>query len=123
MRFTQWVVGAWLMLMQHVQAASLQDSITQNSAPAFIPPYGYADLPYMFNTSARINKLMRGDGQTMYLRWFSWDGNPSIPPRSYTSAFWVKVDEYSQLVIPKSKPFTVFFLQHSTQFFLSLSLS
>lgn len=44
-----------------------------------------------------------GVTQLLYLRWFAYDGVTSGSTRkSYTAAFDVKVDDYSELVVPNS---------------------
>ncbi len=59
----------------------------------------------MFNSSRRVTDagLSIGQSQTVYMRWFSYDGISSDDiERSYTAGFSVTVDEYSQLTIPSS---------------------
>ena len=51
----------------------------------------------------------------MYLRWYHYDGGSDTPHTS-TAAFWVAVDDYSQLIIPSSKSINCYgllFLRHN----------
>lgn len=62
-------------------------------------------LKKMFNPSAGADIITKTQAQLFFLRFFSYDGDASVPPKSYTAAFQVIVDDYSQLVIPNSNAF------------------
>ncbi|KAH9247310.1 hypothetical protein BASA81_015112 [Batrachochytrium salamandrivorans] len=55
-----------------------------------------------FKSITQTTALSKGDGQMMYMRWFSWDGDKYTTPRTYTAAYFVAVDDYSELTVPNS---------------------
>jgi hypothetical protein len=95
------VIFLFLVPFTHQQ---LQDSISASSGPETIPSLLTNDgFNQLFNLSTRQSSISKGDKQLFFLRWFSYDGDASIGGRrSFTSAFEVRVDDYSQLVIPNS---------------------
>jgi hypothetical protein len=56
----------------------------------------------MFNPTAGVDIITKGQAQLFFLRFFAYDGDIRDPPKAYTAAFQVVVDDYSQLVIPNS---------------------
>jgi hypothetical protein len=59
-------------------------------------------LKKMFDPTAGVDVITKGQAQLFFLRFFAYDGDPRDPPKAYTAAFQVVVDDYSQLVIPNS---------------------
>ncbi|KAJ8326830.1 hypothetical protein BDV3_001466 [Batrachochytrium dendrobatidis] len=97
--FSVWV--SILLFLFPTPTYELADSFATGTATG-IPSHGIADLNNIFNISTQTQSLSKGDGQMMYMRWFSWDGDRSTTPKSYTAAFWVNVDDYATLSIPNS---------------------
>jgi hypothetical protein len=92
-----------LLLLPFTQP-QLVDSITISGSPEQIPNLlNQQGFNQLFNLSTRQSVLSKGDKQLFFLRWLSYDGAASISPQqSFTSAFEVRVDDYTQLVIPNS---------------------
>lgn len=84
-------------------AASLADTFNV-LGPAVSIPSKVSETNTIFNVSTVRNVLSIGESQMLYMRWFSFDGIGSgqTTGRSATAAFYVTVDDYSQLVIPDS---------------------
>jgi hypothetical protein len=83
----------------------LDDKIEVIGQPSSIPEVlSDEGLRNLYVEGPKIPLLARGDLQMFFLRWFSYDGAASIAsPKTYTSSFSAKVDEYSQLTVPGSK--------------------
>lgn len=82
----------------------LSDSIYGTGSPAQVPEdLSASGFNQLFNLSTRQNTIDKGETQIFFLRWFSYDGLASEgAPKTFTSSYAVKVDDYSQLVIPHS---------------------
>ncbi|KAL2919818.1 hypothetical protein HK105_200735 [Polyrhizophydium stewartii] len=92
----------WFLLVLPSPSLELANSF-QPGAVSSVPASGSnAELNALFNLSTQTSGLSKGDGQIMFMRWFTWDGDRSTSPSTYTAAFWVVVDDYSQLVVPNS---------------------
>ncbi|KAI8925563.1 hypothetical protein BC831DRAFT_498229 [Entophlyctis helioformis] len=95
------LVWAIFLLTLAQPSHELGDSFSAGPATA-IPARGPGDLNALFNLSTQMSALSKGDGQIMFLRWFTWDGSRATGPRTYTAAFWLLVDDYTEMSIPNS---------------------
>jgi hypothetical protein len=83
-------------------SVQLADNITVNERPESIPTtFDSTGFNQVFNLSTADRALTKGDLQLVFLRFFQYDGVVSqSPPKTYTAAFSIRVDDYSQLVVP-----------------------
>lgn len=104
MRWTTKILSLFFLIRTTVQLAdSIYTSGSAQSIPADMSTSGFDKV---FFESTQKTTVSIGEAQIFYLRWFASDGqrdsNGNIISKSYTAAFQVNVDDYSQLVIPNS---------------------
>jgi hypothetical protein len=89
-------------LLAPANAQLLADSVVQTAKPVSVPENLSPDgLNSIFGASSRLLKLTKGSTQTVFLRWFTYDGlGATTGYKSYTAAYQIKVDDYSQITVP-----------------------
>lgn len=94
-------INVFALLLHTIYA--LSDSITASGGAVSVPiSLNSAGFQSLFTTSTVKTVVSVGETQLFFMRFFSYDGDPTVGPKSYTAAFQVVVDDYSELVIPNS---------------------